>query len=132
MAAKKISFEMESYGIYTLLKQSGDKLPQILKFTDKIPVSPEVEFGITLNITGGKGETIDFEIVHPPWPRPDGSTEPAFRSSLPVRTSPFRMFIGDTFWEPWENKCGKWVIKVMHKEKLILKKSFEMYLLGNY
>lgn len=118
---------MESYGIYTLLDKSSEELPQILEFTRKIPVSESIEFGVILKIKGHRGGVIDFTIEHPRWIE-NGKVMPDFRAQLPIKSNDFRAFLGDTFWQPLENKVGKWTIRARFEGKQFLNESFEMYL----
>lgn len=124
----KHTYEIESYGIYTLLDRKSKKLPQIMEFNNKIPVRSDIEFGVILKITKAKGDSINFIIKHPKWEKSEGGFIPNFEGKIPIKGSPYRLFIGDYFWKPWKDKAGIWQIQAWHNGKKIIDHIFEMYL----
>lgn len=116
---------MESYGLYSP-HTSGKEIPSILKFSDEIPVSLDVEFGYVLRIKKGKGKKIAFKIDHPPFKTQDGTKAKPFVGELYVRSNDFRFFLGDTFWEPLDDKRGRWVLTTWLDDKEVAKKTLIM------
>ena len=108
MAKRKISAEIYSYGIYTSWNRDSRELPKILEITDRIPITPDVEFGCVIKIKGAKGKTIQFRIDHPPFKDEKGEIAPPFTGEYFINSNDYEFFLGDTVWEPYENKAGIW------------------------
>lgn len=127
MAKKKIEFKIQNYGIYTQWERGSKALPKIKKITTVIPAALDVEFGLILQIKGGKGLCLDFEIIHPPFiDLKTGEIAPSFVGQHFVNGNDWRFFIGDTFWEPIEDKTGEWEIIVWNDKKEIVRKKFQV------
>ncbi len=108
MAKRKISAEIYSYGIYTSWNRDSRELPKILEITDRIPIAPDVEFGCVIKIKGAKGKTIQFRIDHPPFKDEKGEITPPFTGEYFINSNDYEFFLGDTVWEPYEDKAGIW------------------------
>ena len=116
MSKRKISWELYSYGIYSSWERTSKKLPKLLEITDKIKIQPDIEFGYVIKIKGAKGKTIDFKIDHPPFKDNNANTEPPFKGRYFVNSNDYEFFLGDTVWEPYEDKLGEWVRKQHHQQ----------------
>ncbi|MCD8043871.1 MAG: DUF3859 domain-containing protein [Tannerellaceae bacterium] len=117
-------FEIKSYGLYTAWNRESKELPKIQKHTLNIPAEIGIEFGFILSVKGGKGEILDFCIDHPPFPDDNGEVMPPFTGTYFVNSNDFLFFLGDTLWEPIEDKEGIWTVSVSYKGKVVAKKSF--------
>ncbi|MCF7958368.1 MAG: DUF3859 domain-containing protein [Phycisphaerae bacterium] len=125
MAKKKLAIKMVSYGLYTPFEKEAKGLPELMEFSTTIPARLGVEFGYILNIKGGRGELLEFRIDHPPFINAKtGEMAEPFDGEFYVRTSDFNFFLGDTFWEPLEDKKGKWTLTTWWNDQEIAKKVF--------
>lgn len=105
---KSLQVKMESYGLYAKWSNRCKELPKFLKFTTDFPLRVESEFGFVLHIKGGKGLFVDYVVEHPPIRDEDGRIMPTFTGKIPIRDNDFRVYVGDTLWEPLEDKVGLW------------------------
>ena len=123
MGKQNLQARVTSYGIYSAWKGDGH-IPQILSFTDVVPAEVGVEFGYVLHVTGGRGEQIDFRIDHPPFTDKRGKRSSAFTGTIHVKTRALDVFLGDSVWEPWEDKCGIWTLTTWHNGNELARQSF--------
>ncbi len=100
MAKQNPDVRIESCGLYTPLEKEGKELPKLVRFTEEIPCELGVEFGYILHIKKGRGMKLTFQIDHPP-----------FTGEEYVRSNDWKFFLGDTTWEPIEDKAGPWRIR---------------------
>ncbi|MBU0678967.1 MAG: DUF3859 domain-containing protein [Verrucomicrobia bacterium] len=126
MPRKRLQVEMASYGIFTPWNSKSKSLPEIIKFTDEIPARLGIEFGYILNIKGGRGEKLTFRMEHPPFRGDDGEISPPFTGEMHIRNNDFHFFLGDTVWEPAEDKVGEWRLITYHDNKVIADKTFRL------
>ncbi|MGL5317692.1 MAG: DUF3859 domain-containing protein [Bacteroidales bacterium] len=125
MAKKKIDIKIKSYGIYTQWDRSSKDLPKLRKVTTDIPAELDVEFGYILQIKGGKGTLLDFIIKHPPFmDLKTGQPAADFVGEHFVNSNDWMFFLGDTIWEPVEDKKGIWEIVVYMNGKEVANKKF--------
>jgi hypothetical protein len=125
MAKRKITAEIYSYGIYTSWDRGSRDLPKILEITDRIPITPDVEFGCLIRIKGAKGKTIQFRIDHPPFKDDSGNIAPPFEGEYFINSNDYEFFLGDTVWEPYEDKAGTWELSTfLDGKRLSYKKLF--------
>lgn len=124
MPRNKPIFEIKSYGLYTAWDRESKALPKIIKHTLEIPAETGVEFGFILSVKKLKGEVLEFRIDHPPFPDETGEIMPPFEGTYFVHSNDFQFFLGDTVWEPIENKRGEWTLTVSYKGKEVARKSF--------
>lgn len=99
---------MHSYGLYDGWDRESKELPNLVKITTEIETELDVEFGYILRIQHARNSKITFCIDHPPFKDADGETAAPFEGELYVKTNDFRFFLGDTIWEPVEDKKGTW------------------------
>jgi hypothetical protein len=111
MPKQKPDVKIESCGLYTPLDKTGKELPALIRYTDEIPCEPGVEFGYILHIKKARGMKLTFQIDHPPFPDSGGDPAPPFTGEEYVRSNDWKFFIGDTVWDPVEDKAGPWRIR---------------------
>ena len=111
MAKQKADVKIESCGLYTPLDKMGKDLPRLIRFTDEIPCELGVEFGYILHIKKARGMKLTFEIDHPSVTDAQGEVRPPFTGEEYVRSNDWKFFLGDTTWEPIEDKAGPWRIR---------------------
>jgi hypothetical protein len=108
MARKKPEVSMHSCGLFDGWDRDSRDLPNLLKITKEIEAAVDVEFGYILRIRNARNAKITFRIEHPPFKGKDGTAAPPFVGELYVKTNDFRFFLGDTVWEPVDDKRGTW------------------------
>lgn len=108
MARKKPTVEMHSYGQYERWDRESRELPSLVRITEEVDAQLDVEFGYILRIRNARNAKITFRIDHPPFKDSSGKTAPSFTGELYVKTNDYRFFLGDTVWEPVEDKRGEW------------------------
>jgi len=123
----KPEFTIQSYGLYTAWDRNSKQLPKIIKHTFQIPAEVGVEFGFILSVKKAKGEVLEYCIDHPPFPDDSGEIMPPFEGSYFVNSNDFQFFLGDTVWEPVDDKRGEWILSVRYKEEVIARKTFQLY-----
>lgn len=128
MAKKKVQHELYSYGIYSRWERQNKNLPKLLEITDQIPVKDDIEFGYILKINGAKGKILDFRIDHPPFKNENGQTTPPFKGEYYINSNDYEFFLGDTVWEPYEDKAGEWRLRTWLEGKLIADKKLILLL----
>lgn len=124
MSKRQWEVSMVSYGIYCNWNKDSHDLPEIVKFTAEIPCSPKVEFGYILNIKKAKGVKISFRMIHPPFKNSAGQKAPDFTGELYVKSNDWDFYLGDTFWEPLEDKVGTWRLLTELDGEVIADKTF--------
>lgn len=124
--AKRLQVRIKSFGIYESWDGDQKKVPKIKTFTTEIPARIGIEFGYILDIQHGRGAELDFEIDHPPWLNERHEIEAPFRGKFFVRHNDYDFFLGDTIWEPWENKLGPWRLRTWYNDELLADKTFEL------
>ena len=108
MAKPKIQYKLISYGIYDGWDRNSKSLPQIKDFRREVPARIGIEFGYVLNIKKAKGKLLSYCIEHPPFLDKHGEVAPPFPGEEYVRTNDWNFYLGDTVWEPVEDKIGRW------------------------
>ncbi|MDG5800682.1 DUF3859 domain-containing protein [Marinilabiliaceae bacterium ANBcel2] len=131
MAKKRPKVELYSYGIYEPWERDSKKIPSLKEITTKIPIVKNIEFGYVIKIKKGKGSKIDFIINHPPFIDKSGEIAPPFSGREYVNSNDWEFFLGDTVWEPYEDKIGTWELITWLNDKEIARKNFTLYLKGN-
>ncbi len=124
MAKRRPEFRMYSYGEYSKWDRESRDIPQILEFTTEIKAAIGTEFGYVLHIKNGKGETVEFQIDHPPFTDESGKIAAPFTGEQFIRTNDFQFYLGDCIWEPLEDKLGKWELSTYYKGQCVANKVF--------
>lgn len=115
--------EIVSYGRYTKWDRERRELPELVDLTTEVKAEIGVEFGMIIEIFQAKGRFLDFVIDHPPFKDQNGNVEPQFEGSYQIRNNPYAFFLGDTIWEPIEDKRGPWVLSVFMDGKELASKT---------
>lgn len=127
MPRKRIETKIKNFGLYTKWDRNSKELPRILDFTTRVPAKLDVEFGYILNIKKAKGSKLTFRIDHPPFKNSDGEISPPFEDELHIPSNDYNFFLGDTVWEPVEDKKGLWTLTIWVDDKQAAQKTFELY-----
>lgn len=117
---------MISWGLYSAWDREDKSLPEIKEFTTDIPAVIGVEFGYILEIKKARGKKIHFTIEHPPFPDKNGRPSPPFTGDVYVRSNDWQFFLGDTVWEPVDDKCGSWRLVVEMDGEIMADKTFNI------
>ena len=124
---KNIKFEIVSYGIYSEWDNHYKELPKIEKFTNDIPVRLGIEFGYIVNIQKAKGLKIKYCIKHPDFFDSKGEIAPDFTGEVMINSNNWFFFLGDTVWEPIEDKVGEWQVICNLNGENIADMKFNLY-----
>ncbi|WP_426369188.1 DUF3859 domain-containing protein [Pseudocolwellia sp. HL-MZ7] len=124
MAKTKIQHTIISFGIYDKWDQSDKELPKVIEFTLNVSAKTDIEFGFIINIKKGKGKKITYCIYHPNIPDDNGEVMPPFTGDVYIKDNNWHFYLGDTLWEPLENKIGDWRMTIECDEKIIADKTF--------
>jgi len=108
MAKPKAHCKLVSYGIYDGWDRGSKSLPQITDFRREVPARIGIEFGYILNFKKAKGKLLSYCIEHPPFLDKHGEVAAPFAGEEYVRTNDWNFYLGDTVWEPAEDKIGTW------------------------
>ncbi len=115
-----------SYGLYAEWDRDSDEIPQFIELATEIEAQIGVEFGMIVEITQAKGRYLDFLIEHPPFTDAEGNIEPPFRGTFRVKHPVFEFFLGDTVWEPVEDKKGDWKLSILLDEEVLATKTIRL------
>lgn len=127
MAKRSPITEMSSYGIYSGWDSKSKQLPKIKQFTLRVPAEIDIEFGYIINIKKAKGQKIQYCIEHPHITADSGEVLAPFSGEVHINSNDWDFYLGDTIWEPIDNKVGPWKMRVMLNEKVVAEKTFELY-----
>ena len=128
MPKNKPKIELYSYGIYSKWDNTSKELPKLKEITTKIPIEPEIEFGYVLKIRGARGQLLNYEIHHPPFKNEQGEIMPSFEGQVLIHSNDWEFFLGDTVWEPYNDKAGEWILISKIQDKEIARKKFILYI----
>ena len=126
MSKRRPEFRIYSYGEYTPWDRESRDIPKILGFSTEINAAIGTEFGYVLQIKNGKGETLEFQIDHPPFKNENGELAPPFTGEQFIRTNDFQFYLGDCIWEPLDDKLGKWELTTFYKGQVVAHKIFNL------
>ena len=127
MVKRKTAIRMRSFGIYTHWDAHSKELPKILEFTTTIPAVVDVEFGFIVNIKNAKNQPLEYCIYHPDIPDDQGNIRLPFDGTVYIQTNDWDFFLGDTIWEPVENKLGTWRLTLELDGQIIADKTFLLH-----
>lgn len=123
MAKKELKATVINYGEYKIWNRTSKELPELIKISDSVKGKLNAEFGMIVQITGGKGETIAYTVEHPPFRNEKGNIEEPFIGEYFINSNDFKFYLGDSIWEPLYDKVGNWTFSVKYKNKIIAKKT---------
>ncbi len=115
--------EIVSYGKYSTWDRESKYLPELIDLTGDVKAEIGVEFGMIIEIFKAKGRYLDFVIDHPPFKDEHGNIAPPFEGTYQIKSNPFSFFLGDTIWEPIEDKKGPWTMTVFMDEEELASKT---------
>ena len=118
--------EIVSYGKYTKWDRESRDLPELLELTHEVEAELGVEFGMIVEIFQAKGRFLDFRIDHPMFTDSEGNVEPPFEGSYQIRNNPYAFFLGDTIWEPIEDKRGPWTMSIFIDGQKLASKTIQL------
>lgn len=130
MAKRKPEIRMLSYGIYQHWNAESKELPQVTEFTTEVPAEIGIEFGFIVNIKGAKNQELFYCIDHPGIRDEDGKRRAPFDGTVYVKTNDWDFYLGDTIWEPVEDKLGDWKLHLELGGRMVAEKTFELYVDG--
>lgn len=128
MAKKKPEVSLVSWGIYTQWDSQSKDLPKLRKMTRDIPCELDIEFGYIAEIKKAKNKILQYCIYHPNIPDEDGKSMAPFSGEEYIKQNDWRFFIGDTIWNPIENKAGPWRITLAIDDVIYTDETFNIYL----
>lgn len=128
MAKRKIEVRLRSCGIYTDWDKDSKQLPRFREATHRVRAELGVEFGFVVDIRGAKNHELVYCIDHPGIFDDAGNRRPPFDGTVFVKQNEWKFFLGDTIWEPIEDKLGDWRLTLELDGKLVADETFEVYL----
>ena len=123
---RPIEIEIMSYGVYTKWDRDAKALPKFQSCTLEILAVEGIEFGMIVQIAKARGRYLHFIIDHPPFKDSKGKIEPPFEGTFRVKHNPFEFFLGDTIWNPVDDKKGEWRLSILDGEKVLVSIVFEV------
>jgi len=126
MAKKKPVIKIRTYGIHSTWDAKSKELPKVKEFTTDIPAEIDIEFGLNINIQNARGQTIFFTIEHPGILDDEGNKRAAFTDEVHVTNNNWDFYLGDTIWDPIEDKCGPWRMMIELNGKIVADKTFNV------
>ena len=127
MPKRKPEIRIRSYGIYDHWDSNSKELPRIAEFTTRVRAEIDIEFGMVVNIKGAKNQPLFYCIDHPGIRDAEGNRRAPFDGEVYVRTNDWDFYLGDTVWDPIEDKIGPWRMTLELAGKLIADKTFEVF-----
>lgn len=127
MAKRRPEIRIRTFGIYTKWQSSARKLPQIAEVTTRVCAEVDVEFGFVVNVKGAKNQKLSYCIDHPGILDADGNCRLPFEGFVYVKSNDWDFYLGDTIWEPIDDKLGPWRMTVKLDEQTFAEKTIELY-----
>ncbi len=127
MPKRNPEIRVKSFGIYSTWDSKAKDLPKISEFTTKVPADIDVEFGFVVNVKWAKNQELDYCIDHPGILDAEGERRAPFDGTVFVKSNDWDFYLGDTIWEPIEDKLGQWRMWLELNGKVIADKTFELF-----
>jgi len=127
MAKRRVEVKVQSYGIYDGWKSASKELPKIREFTTRVPAFVGIEFGFVAQIKGAKNKRLTYCIEHPGILGDDGKPRPPFDGEVHVKAQDWSFYLGDTIWEPVEDKLGPWRMWIRLGSAVVAEKTFDLF-----
>jgi len=127
MAKRSTIIDMVSYGIYSQWDSKSKQLPKVLEFTTQVPAELDIEFGFLIKIRKAKGKKIRYCIYHPNITTDEGEVLDPFDGEEYINSNDWDFFLGDTIWQPIENKLGTWHMTIELDNNIVAEKKFNVY-----
>ncbi len=126
MAKRKPEFKIQSYGVYTHWAADSKELPHIQEFTTDVLAFVGVEFGFIVHAKGAKNQKLHYCIEHPGIKDDQGRRRPPFEGDVYVQSNDWNFYLGDTIWEPIQDKLGPWHMSLTLEGQPIAQKTFTL------
>ncbi len=127
MPKRKLEVRLRSCGIYTQWDADSKALPRFVEATRRIRAEAGVEFGFVVDIRGGKNRQLDYCIDHPGILDAEGKRRPPFDGTVYVKQNDWKFFLGDTIWEPIDDKLGDWRLTLEIDGEIVADETFELF-----
>lgn len=127
MASRQLQVKIRTFGIYTKWDADSKALPKLVEVTEAVPAEVDIEFGFVARIRGAKNKRLFYCIDHPGIRDSEGQVRPPFDGFVYVKTNDWDFYLGDTIWEPIEDKVGHWHMWVEIDGIREVEKTFEVY-----
>lgn len=127
MAKQKPVVRVRTYGIYSQWDSQSKSLPDFLESTLRVPAKVDVEFGLVVNLVGAKNMRMRYCIDHPGIRSKNGSIRAPFEGIVHVKSNDWDFFLGDTVWEPIEDKVGPWRMFLELDGKIVADQTFDVF-----
>lgn len=127
MAKRKREIRIRTYGIYTKWDSDSKNLPKVAEITTTVRAVVDVEFGFVASIRGARNERLEYRIDHPGILDADGNRRPPFNGFVYVKTNDWNFYLGDTIWEPIDDKLGPWHMSIGFDGEVVAEKTFQLY-----
>lgn len=126
MARQSPHVRVRTFGIYSQWDSTSKELPRFLESTTTVPAIIDIEFGLVVNVVGGKNCPMAYCIDHPGIRDPKGNRRAAFRGEVYVKSNDWDFFLGDTIWEPIDDKLGTWRMTLELEEQTVADVTFDV------
>ncbi len=127
MPKRKLEIRLRSCGIYTQWDAESKELPKFVEATHRIRAEVGVEFGFVVDIRGGKNRQLDYCIDHPGILDAEGNRRDPFDGTVYVKQNDWKFFLGDTIWEPIDDKLGDWRLTLEIDGEIVADETFELF-----
>ncbi|MFK7819913.1 MAG: DUF3859 domain-containing protein [Planctomycetaceae bacterium] len=127
MAKPKPTIQIDSYGIYRNWDSESKELPRVSEFTTRVPAIVGIEFGFVVHIAKAKNQKLFYCIDHPGILDADGNRRAPFDGMVYVKTNDWQFYLGDTIWEPIQDKLGPWHMWLKMGDEVVAEKTFELF-----
>ena len=127
MAKRKPDVKIRSYGIYSKWDSGTKDLPKFIEATNRVKAELNVEFGFVVNIKGAKNQELEFCIDHPGILDSDGNRRPPFDGTVYIKQNDWNFYLGDTIWNPIDDKLGDWRMTLALDGRIIADKTFHLF-----
>ncbi len=117
---------MRTWGIYSQWDSGSKQLPKIVQITTRVPAEVDIEFGFVVNVKGAKNQELEYCIDHPGIMDDTGNRRAPFTGTVYVRTNDWDFFLGDTIWNPVDDKLGEWRLTLEMNGTPIADKTFDV------
>ncbi|SMP43785.1 protein of unknown function [Neorhodopirellula lusitana] len=127
MAKRRREVRMRTFGIHSKWDSTSKDLPRLVEPTTQVPAQVDIEFGFVVNIKNAKNSELEFCIDHPGILDDQGKRRPPFEGTVYVKSNDWNFYLGDTVWEPIDDKVGTWRMWLELDSEVIADKSFEVF-----
>ena len=120
---RPIEIDIINFGLYSKWDRDSSALPKFMELTSEVEAELGVEFGMIVEIRKARGRYLDFRIDHPEFYDENGEIAEPFTGTFRVKHNPFHFFLGDTIWDPIEDKRGEWKLTILFQDEILASKS---------